>query len=71
MVTGQTTPERRRKTTIMTSQRISHRFISQFVDSVTVRPFLNDLRRMKRATSIVRTLPRLETVETRASADAA
>jgi hypothetical protein len=55
----------------MYSQRISHKFVSQFVDAVTVRPFLHDLRRMKQAASIFRALPRLETVETRASADAA
>ncbi len=40
-------------------------FINHFVDAVTVRPFLNDLRRMKQASSIFRTLPRLEIVETR------
>lgn len=51
----------------MISQRISPQFISQFVDAVTVRPFLNDLRRMKQAASIFRTLPRLEVLETRAS----
>jgi hypothetical protein len=50
----------------MTSQRISHQFISHFVDAVTVRPFLQDLRRMKQASSIFRTLPRLEVLETRA-----
>jgi hypothetical protein len=55
----------------MYTQRISHQFISQFVDAVTVRPFLNDLRRMKQAASIFRSLPRLETAETAASATAA
>jgi hypothetical protein len=47
----------------MTSQRNPHQFINQFVDAVTVRPFLNDLRRMKQSASIFRTLPRLVTSE--------
>lgn len=47
----------------MYSQRNPHQFINQFVDAVTVRPFLNDLRRMKQQASIFRTLPRLATNE--------
>ncbi len=34
-------------------------FIHQFVDAVTVRPFLDDLRRIKRAASVFRSLPRV------------
>ena len=47
----------------MYSQRNPHQFINQFVDAVTVRPFLNDLRRMKQSAAIFRTLPRLVSTE--------
>jgi hypothetical protein len=35
-------------------------FINLFVDSVTVRPFLEDLRRVKRAAALFRQLPRAD-----------
>jgi hypothetical protein len=55
----------------MFSQRTTHKFIHQFVDAVTVRPFLNDLRRMKQASEIFRPLPRTETSEIRSATEAA
>ena len=33
-------------------------FVNQFVDSVTVRPFLEDLLRIKQASALFRRLPR-------------
>lgn len=54
----------------MSSQR-SQSFIAQFVDAVTVRPFLNDLRRMKQSSAIFRPLPRTETHEIRTATEAA
>ncbi|MFV8750925.1 hypothetical protein ACNOYE_10310 [Nannocystaceae bacterium ST9] len=54
----------------MYTQRNATQFINHFVDAVTVRPFLNDLRRMKQS-SIFRALPRLEILETSTSATAA
>ncbi len=50
----------------MYNQRNAHQFINQFVDAVTVRPFFNDLRRMKQA-AIFMPLPRLEKLETSTS----
>lgn len=35
-------------------------FVSHFVDAVTVRPFFEDLRRIKRAAALFRSLPRQE-----------
>jgi hypothetical protein len=46
---------------IMSRKHDSHlNFISNFVDSVTVRPFMADLRRMKAMPEIYRPLPREE-----------
>lgn len=45
-------------------------FVSQFVDAVTVRPFFEDLRRIKRAAALFRQLPRHDRVE-EASTEAA
>lgn len=38
-------------------------FINNFVDAVTVRPFFEDLRRLKQASAMFRPLPRAERVE--------
>lgn len=38
-------------------------FINQFVDAVTVRPFFEDLRRIKRASALFQQLPRRDRVE--------
>jgi hypothetical protein len=35
-------------------------FVAQFVDSLTVRPFFEDLRRMRRAPHVFQPLPRFE-----------
>ncbi|PRQ03556.1 hypothetical protein ENSA5_14880 [Enhygromyxa salina] len=35
-------------------------FVSQFVDSVTVRPFFEDLRQLKRISAMMGRLPRAE-----------
>ena len=40
-------------------------FINQFVDSVTIRPFFEDLRRIKQAASMFRQLPRQDRLETK------
>lgn len=39
-------------------------FVAQFVDSLTVRPFFQDLRRLRRAPHVFRPLPRVEEEET-------
>lgn len=38
-------------------------FISLFVDSVTVRPFLEDLRRVKQAAALFQRLPRAQRLD--------
>jgi hypothetical protein len=38
-------------------------FVNSFVDAVTVRPFFEDLRRIKRASALFRQLPRQERYE--------
>lgn len=38
-------------------------FVNSFVDSVTIRPFFEDLRRIKRASAVFRQLPRVERFE--------
>ena len=38
--------------------QISLEFINSFVNAVTVRPFFEDLRRMKQASAMFRQLPR-------------
>ncbi|MFO7566521.1 MAG: hypothetical protein R6X02_28015 [Enhygromyxa sp.] len=38
-------------------------FVNNFVDAVTIRPFFEDLRRIKRASAVFRQLPRLERYE--------
>lgn len=38
-------------------------FVNHFVDAVTIRPFFEDLRRIKRAAAIFRQLPRTERYE--------
>ena len=38
-------------------------FVNSFVDAVTVRPFFEDLRRIKRAAALFRQLPRQERYE--------
>ena len=50
--------------------QLSLDFVNHFVDSVTVRPFFEDLRRIKRASALFRQLPRLERYEA-ASTEAA
>ncbi len=38
--------------------QVNLEFINSFVDAVTVRPFFEDLRRIKRAAALFRELPR-------------
>jgi hypothetical protein len=38
-------------------------FINSFVDAVTVRPFFEDLRRIKQASAVFRQLPRAERLD--------
>lgn len=38
-------------------------FVNHFVDAVTIRPFFEDLRRVKRAAAVFRRLPRIERYE--------
>ena len=53
-----------RKTPNMHRQNRQHlAFVHQFVDSVTVRPFFEDLRRVKQATDLYRSLPLVESWE--------
>jgi hypothetical protein len=47
------------------------RFISDFVDAVTVRPFLSDLHRVARRAEVFRPLPREPDVDRRDDATAA
>ena len=42
---------------------INLEFVNAFVDSVTVRPFFEDLRRIKRASAMFRQLPVRERIE--------
>ncbi|HLT40845.1 MAG TPA: hypothetical protein VK034_31425 [Enhygromyxa sp.] len=42
---------------------INLEFVNHFVDAVTVRPFFEDLRRIRRASAVFRQLPRLERYE--------
>jgi hypothetical protein len=44
-------------------ESINLEFINSFVDAVTVRPFFEDLRRIKRAATLFRQLPRQERYE--------
>jgi len=46
-------------------------FVSHFVDAVTVRPFFEDLRRIKRAAAVFRQLPRHERLEETSTTEAA
>jgi hypothetical protein len=43
--------------------RINLEFVNSFVDSVTIRPFFEDLRRIKRASAMFRQLPARERFE--------
>jgi hypothetical protein len=43
--------------------RINLEFVNSFVDAVTIRPFFEDLRRIKRAAAVFRQLPRVERYE--------
>jgi hypothetical protein len=47
-----TIPQPERETTMYSQRRQNLEFVTRFVDSVTIRPFLEDLRRVKRATEL-------------------
>jgi hypothetical protein len=38
--------------------QVNPEFVNSFVDAVTIRPFFEDLRRIKRASAMFRQLPR-------------
>lgn len=42
------------------SRDLHLQFVSKFIDSVTIRPFMADLQRMKSQPEIFRALPRLD-----------
>ena len=55
----------------MVNQPENFRFIANFVDAVTVRPFLSDLRRVARDAHVFRPLPREPEFDTQGDRNAA